>query len=962
MCGTLGLNSDVVPYDETQDQVNKRSDFITLRCHIHDLITNISVTDAVGVQQQIETKLAEITNFLPPEERRRSPSRRPSSDTLPVIQMKKRVEELLGQFRAINIEVDDLQIHEQIGSGGFGTVSKATRLSTSELLAVKELRGDRLTMASWASLYAEVETMASVKHPFVLELVGAHITEPYRIITRFCSGKSLFDRLHRPRGLPLLNATHLTRLAFQVAVGMAHLHSLGIVHRDLKTLNILLGEDGTGCVADFGLSGMMRNNQELCGGVGTPHYTTPEVLAHTRYGPKVDTYSYGVVLWEMLMRKVPYGDMPQMAIYEHVVTRGWRLPIPNDTPQAMKKLITRCWAKNPTDRPEFVEIVSWFETGEIFFAGSDRLDFQAIRNTKPSPALDIPFAIRVLKDPGDPHFSSVVYYLCAQISDELRHRLREEEVISGLVSSQTKSIDAILLLASVLLALEEFTGFISNGGLEMFRSCVESQRGQAMSSALRFGLAVPRSELAQLKPFLPRIVHFRVGGGGIIPAPLLQFLTRFEWEELEPFKAEISDAVIVASSKVGDQATFDSIAHLLPLCRDCLSTMHFRQFYSLLSSDFVVPPAFVSTLIEANDSWTGAALIFSILKASTKSDLNAVFLPFLQNCAQNDKDVFVQLYKMESFFTTIQELLESGSVRTPLFILYCIAPITDAALKLACHPVLTTLVQMRGWCVQRLQIFTILCVSEFCSHPSVSFDGIIRLLVESLSSKSLVEYAVRLISAFSRHAAGCQILSDHGVLELFTQSFLSSSTGEDTAVTHALLRNFARQGCEIPQGSLIISCLMQDMLYDVPRRAEILDTLVALVKAMPNSVQEYDLQRIVMPQLNSDQPMLITLSLKLFAVCNPSLLRSLYGRLLLAIHKLLANPHYAYPEIINACLDVTVVIAEQFDVGEFVKKSEIGRFIVEVMELLPEGDPHIPVFKRAADKLVSLSTPSPKHY
>jgi hypothetical protein len=261
---------------------------------------------------------------------------------------------------------------------------------------------------------------------------------------------------------------------------------------------------------------------------------------------------------------------------------------------------------------------------------------------------------------------------------------------------------------------------------------------------------------------------------------------------------------------------------------------------------------------------------------------------------------------------------------------------------------------MRGWQIQRLQIFTILCMSEvLCEAAAISFDGIISLLVSSLSVKSLVDSAVRLISAFSRHAIGCQILSEHGVLELFTQSFLSSSTGEDTAVAHAMLRNFAHQGCEIPQGSLIISCLMQDMLYDVPRRAEILDTLVALVEAMPNSVQEYDLQRIVMPQLNSDQVMLIRLSLRLFGVCNPSLLKNLYARLLVAIHKVLEN--YPYLEIIDGCIGLTVGIARQFEVGDFIRKSEIVRFIREVVELLPEGDQYIAAFGKAADELENIT-------
>ena len=351
----LGLvATEVLRYDSQQDNVNQIADLKALKASIQSLSSQVSINDAVGVQRQIETKLNEINKLLPRKSLRRATfDRRPSAEDHPIVLMKRRIQELLGQFKSINIEIEDLSLEGQIGAGGFGTVYKATRLSTAEIVAVKELRSNRLTMSSWASLYAEVETMCGVRHPFVLELVGAHITDPYRIITRYCPHKSLFERLHRPPpNFPLLTSTRLTIIAYQVSIGMAHLHSLSIVHRDLKTLNILLDEEDDGCVADFGLSGMMKDNQELCGGVGTPHYTAPEVLAHSRYGPKVDIFSFAVVLWEMLMKTVPYGEMSHMEIYEHVVTRGWRLPIPHDTPEGLKKLITRCWSKSPNDRPE----------------------------------------------------------------------------------------------------------------------------------------------------------------------------------------------------------------------------------------------------------------------------------------------------------------------------------------------------------------------------------------------------------------------------------------------------------------------------------------------------------------------------------------------------------------------------------------------------------------------------------
>ena len=954
---SIGLvPGEVFQYDEQQDQVNKRSDLQALKTSVQELMAKISATDTVGVQQKIEAKLDEINRLLPQDSaRRQAASRRPSCDCWPIIQMKKRVEELLGQFKSINIETEDLFLQGQIGAGGFGTVYKATRFSTSEIVAVKELRTDRLTMNSWGSLYAEVEAMAAVRHPFVLELVGAHITEPYRIITRFCPGKSLFDRLHRNcPDLPKLTSTALTRIAYQVAVGMAHLHSLGIVHRDLKTLNILLDEEDDGCVADFGLSGMMKDNRELCGGVGTPHYTAPEVLAHTKYGPKVDSFSYGVVLWEMLMRKVPYGDMSHTAIYEHVVTRSWRLPLPNDAPEGLKKLISRCWNKTPSDRPEFSEIVTLFERREVAFPDSEPLDFQAIKETRRCPSLNLDFALRALRDPNDAHFSSIVFFICSKIDDKLRQRLRQENLMETLVNAQS-NIDAVLLLASVLLNEDEFASFLAKGGLQMFKKCVETEKYHSMSTALRFALKVPRSELSQFKVFLPQIVAFMSKFHGVTHSSTLQFLTRFTGSELIQFKDLISKALLDAASKVDDQQTFDAIVALFPLCRDHFNMNQIRAFYRLLCCDFVVPSAFVSALIEANDTWSHSYLIHSILRATATSNITDVFLKFLKQCAQTESEVVCQLYKMQNFFATIQELLESGSVEAPLFLLFCIAPIKDAAMKLSDHPVLLSLIQMKGYQIQRLQIFTTLCLQEeFCAEAT-HIDGIIHLLVASLSVKVLVASAVRLLGAFSTHAVGCQIISDNGVLELFTQLFLSSSSG-DTTVSHTILRNIAKHSCDIPQRSLIVSCLMQDMMYEAERRCEILDTLIALIETMPSSVQEHDLQRIVMKQLAPDQPVLVVhLALRLFKVCEVVTLRNIYPQLLAAIYTILDTPALSYPEIIQDCLDVIASVSQQHDISDFVRKIELARFVDDILTLLPQGDPHSATFKTSINDITHVT-------
>ena len=188
------------------------------------------------------------------------------------------------------------------------------------------------------------------------------------------------------------------------------------------------------------------------------------------------------------------------------------------------------------------------------------------------------------------------------------------------------------------------------------------------------------------------------------------------------------------------------------------------------------------------------------------------------------------------------------------------------------------------------------------------------------------------------HPEGCQILSDNGVLELFTQLFLSSA-GSST-IAYAILRNVARNVCEVPQCSLIVSCLMQDMIHDRQRRCEILDTLIALIETNTGCVQEHDLQGIVLGQLAQENPLLVFLALKLFATCDTHLLRNIYPEILCHIHRILNNPKLLYPEIVESCLSTISVIACQFDIADFIEKIELERFVDEFIALLPKSDEH----------------------
>lgn len=208
---------------------------------------------------------------------------------------------------------------------------------------------------------SEVALLFRLRHPNIITFVAACKKPPvFCIITEYMAGGSLRKYLHKqePYSLPL---KLVLKLALDIARGMLYLHSEGILHRDLKSENILLGEDMSVKVADFGIS----CDESQCGSgkgfMSTYRWMAPEMIKEKHHTRKVDVYSYGIVLWELLTALTPFQDMtPEQAAYA-VCQKNARPPLPAGCPVALSHLINRCWATNPDKRPHFREIVSLLE-------------------------------------------------------------------------------------------------------------------------------------------------------------------------------------------------------------------------------------------------------------------------------------------------------------------------------------------------------------------------------------------------------------------------------------------------------------------------------------------------------------------------------------------------------------------------------------------------------------------------
>uniref|UniRef100_A0A804K783 non-specific serine/threonine protein kinase n=1 Tax=Musa acuminata subsp. malaccensis TaxID=214687 RepID=A0A804K783_MUSAM len=209
---------------------------------------------------------------------------------------------------------------------------------------------------------SEVALLFRLHHPNIITLVAACKKPPvFCIITEYMAGGSLRKYLHNhePHSLP---HSLVLKLALDIARGMSYLHSQGIIHRDLKSENILVGEDLSVKVADFGISCLESQCGSGKGFTSTHRWMAPEMIKEKIHTRKVDVYSFGIVLWELLTALIPFHDMtPEQAAYA-VAHKNARPALPASCPLAFSHLMSRCWATNPDKRLQFYEIVAMLES------------------------------------------------------------------------------------------------------------------------------------------------------------------------------------------------------------------------------------------------------------------------------------------------------------------------------------------------------------------------------------------------------------------------------------------------------------------------------------------------------------------------------------------------------------------------------------------------------------------------
>uniref|UniRef100_A0A8C5GU55 Uncharacterized protein n=1 Tax=Gouania willdenowi TaxID=441366 RepID=A0A8C5GU55_GOUWI len=254
----------------------------------------------------------------------------------------------------VQIKFEDILFYENCGGGSFGSVYRALWITQDKEVAVKKL----------LKIENEAEILSVLSHRNIIQFYGAIVEAPnYGIVTDYASGGSLYDYLSSGQSEEMEMGQIMTWAA-EIARGMHYLHSeapVKVIHRDLKSRNVVLTADRVLKICDFGASKFLFHTTHMSL-VGTFPWMAPEVIQSLPVSETCDTFSYGVVLWEMLTREIPFKGLEGLQVAWLVVEKNERLTIPSSCPASFANLMRKCWATEPKERPMFKQILSTLES------------------------------------------------------------------------------------------------------------------------------------------------------------------------------------------------------------------------------------------------------------------------------------------------------------------------------------------------------------------------------------------------------------------------------------------------------------------------------------------------------------------------------------------------------------------------------------------------------------------------
>jgi serine/threonine protein kinase len=248
------------------------------------------------------------------------------------------------------------EIGQLLGRGGYGSVMLAKNLRSNELVAIKTFHNCGALVDKKA--LKEQRVWKGLHHPNVVEFKGSFVGDngSLNLVVEYVDGLSLAEHLSQYSAFP---ETLVAEIARQVLCGLEYLHASGVTHRDLKPANILVDNNASVKICDFGVSSS-ENVQTINPGqqhmVGTPWYIAPEMVEYRPYTKSVDIWSLGCTIMELSTGKRPYHELSAMQVLFRMVEDQCP-PIPHSLSYELKDFLKACFVWDPEKRPSATQLM-----------------------------------------------------------------------------------------------------------------------------------------------------------------------------------------------------------------------------------------------------------------------------------------------------------------------------------------------------------------------------------------------------------------------------------------------------------------------------------------------------------------------------------------------------------------------------------------------------------------------------
>ncbi|XP_010778004.1 serine/threonine-protein kinase Nek3 [Notothenia coriiceps] len=258
-------------------------------------------------------------------------------------------------------------LHTVIGEGSFGRALLVRCKSSEEKYVVKEIQLPK-NNSKLENPRREAILLSKMKHPNIVTFREAFEADGLLcIVMEFCSGGDLLQRMQQQKTTQF-SSDHILRWFAQMCAAAQHIHDKRVLHRDLKSKNIFLTDNGTIKLGDFGSACILNSSKAYANTyVGTPYYVAPEIWDNKPYNNKSDVWSLGCVLYELCTLRHPFQASSWKSLILKVC-RGTYPPLPNHLPYELQYLLKQMFKTNPKDRPSMHSILTSHRVSKLLRA------------------------------------------------------------------------------------------------------------------------------------------------------------------------------------------------------------------------------------------------------------------------------------------------------------------------------------------------------------------------------------------------------------------------------------------------------------------------------------------------------------------------------------------------------------------------------------------------------------------